>query len=195
MSLALWMYFWDDTAWDSAPPPTPAPTAAPATTTESLGGKPEKRSKRRNPKPEYIRAGEDFWYIREKYLQSIQAETLPDLPPAPKPSDNSEAQPAPSPRVNHVLLPRYTAERSHLITALRTAETLADLQATGARLIELNLAIRQALRDKAKFDFEQRKAQRQREIRRARRRLAILRAYQLLLKILQNPRGPLRPDL
>lgn len=180
MSGALFFYFWDDTTWGGGtPPPSPAPSPTPDP--GAGGGK-------RKKKADYIRADENFWSIREAYLRSINVETLPELPPAPRPTTLPPAPPPQSSAFNFRALPRYTAERASAISALRAAETVESLKAAGARLLQLNRAIQQARLEEAAYRRAIRKYNRQKTLKRAKRKLAILLASELLLKLITSKR-------
>lgn len=177
MSGALWFFFWNEADWTGVPPPAPAPP--PAQDGGSGGG--SKRKQAKSSRPPYIRAPEDFWEVRERYLRSIQAEIEPEPPPLP-PSTQApppDAKPAP----NYRLLPRFVAERSAQISTLRLTTNLADLQAAGARLIELNRTIALAEYLRLNHIRQQEAERRIRAKRNSIKRLALLSAAQLLLKI------------
>lgn len=176
MSAALWFFFWDDADWGGAPP---APAPAPASASDSGSGGGGRRKKKNAP---YAPAPDDFWEVREAYLKSLLAKHESEPQPAPKPPPNDAA--AARPRVTYSVLPRLLAERSVAISALRLTENLSQLEAAGARLIELNLAIAEAKRLHLEHMLEEVRARRIRKLRRNKRKAVLLTAAQLLLKIL-----------
>lgn len=179
MSGALWFFFWTESDWTGVvPPPTPAPTP------DSGAGSGKSRKKTKTSRPPYIRAPEDFWEVRERYLRSIQAETTPELPPPV--ATVEPCQPDAKPLPDYAILPRYVAERSTQISTLRLTTNLTDLQAAGARLIELNRTIavaeRLRLNHIRRREVERRIRGKYRQI----KRLALLSAAKILLQFLRH---------
>lgn len=97
------------------------------------------RSKRKQ-KPTYIRAPQDFWDSRERYLQSLQ----PELEKEPEPKLIQVSIPAiytSQAIANPQLLLDYRVERSTVITAIPLATSMKELRAYGEKLRRINMNI------------------------------------------------------
>lgn len=150
------------------------------------------KKRNRNLKPPYIRASNDFWDARERYLLSLQPETTAEEALAPIEEISSEVPAI----VEHELtqydpgqLVTYSIKRTELIAALPTATTMRQLRSYGDELRKINrLILRQKLLGQLieQAAREERRAERQRKIRRLRRTLATLELARSVLSLYKS---------
>ena len=176
MSLALRLFFWDEAA---------------TTTTQDSGAGSGKASRRDRlyASDDFPQLDEDFWHVRENYLRAIHEKTAPeDLLPIVTLTPPSEVQPEISPLLsNYTLIPRFIAERSALIAALRLSKNLEELKANGARLIAINRAIEISQRLRAsEIERKDLADAAVRSIRRQNKRKALRQAGSILLQVLKS---------
>lgn len=127
--LGIWMYQWDTADWEPAPPP---PVVDEADEARGSG------HKHAYSEPDYYRAGDDFWEVREAYLRS-------KFPPETKQIIEEARKPEPEPVVQKL------AELDKAYYAARSAQNIIDLENQVLNILELT---RQILSLRAQYDDE-----------------------------------------
>lgn len=113
--LALWEYFWDTADWVGAPAPAPPPSQADVARGSG--------HKHKYVEPEYLRAGDDFWEVREAYIR------------AKVPLEVREEIKSPNPEPEEVK--PIVELRDKAYHAAYNAENLIDLQNLIGQVLEL----------------------------------------------------------
>jgi len=126
-----------------------------------------------------------LWAVRESYLRFLHEQANPTAAltktrEAPKP----EMPPAPPPGPTHNFLPQYTHDLSEAVSALRLAETAAELKKAGTRIVQLQQE-KAAAEQRARMDsLEAENAKLSRRIEREAKKKAAITAAKLLLRTL-----------